>query len=70
MALVKATLGPMGSGNITTHQNHLHMVQNPAKTGGSKRKDPDAMEVNTVHTETTHTNHLSDEEQQRLLKEG
>jgi Zinc knuckle len=28
------------------------------------------MEVNTVCTDATHTNHLSDEEWQRLLKEG
>jgi hypothetical protein len=70
MALVKATLGPMGGGNITTRQNRLCAVQNPAKTRGSKRKDPNAMEVDTVRTETTCMNHLSDEERQRLLKEG
>jgi hypothetical protein len=70
MALVKAMLSPMGSGNITTHQNHLCAVQNPTKTGGARKKDPDAMEVDAVHTETTHMNCLSDEEQQWLLKEG
>jgi hypothetical protein len=70
MALVKATLGPMGSGNITTHQNRLCAVQNPTKTAGSKRKDPNAMEVDTVHTDATCTNCLSDEERQHLLKEG
>jgi hypothetical protein len=70
MALVKATLGPMGSGNITMRQNRLRMVQNPAKTRGSKRKDPDAMEVDMVHTKTMHTNRLSDKEWQQLLKEG
>jgi hypothetical protein len=48
MALVKATLGPMGGGNITTRQNRLCGIQNPTKTTGSKRKDPDAMEVDTV----------------------
>jgi hypothetical protein len=64
MALVKATLGPMGGGNITTRQNHLRSIQNPTKTTGSKRKDPDAMEVNTVRTETPHANRLSDEEWQ------
>jgi hypothetical protein len=64
MALVKAMLGPMGGGNITTHQNRLHAVQNPTKTGGTKKKDPDAMEVDTVHTETVRTNRLSDEERQ------
>ena len=48
MALVKATLGPMGGGNITTCQNRLCGIQNPTKTGGTKRKDPDAMEVDTV----------------------
>jgi hypothetical protein len=70
MALVKATLSPMGGGNITTCQNRLCVTQNPTKTGGSKRKDPNAMEVDTIHTNNTHTNHLSDEEQQQLLKEG
>jgi Zinc knuckle len=70
MALVKATLGPMGGGNITTRQNRLRTVQNPTKMGGTKRKDPDAMEVNTVRTETARANRLSDEEQQQLLKEG
>jgi Retrotransposon gag protein len=70
MALVKATLGPMGGGNITTRQNRLRAVQNPTKTGGSKRKDPDAMEVDTVRTNAPHTNRLLDEERQRLLKEG
>jgi hypothetical protein len=70
MALVKATLGPMGGRNITTCQNRLRAAQNPTKTGGSKRKDPNAMEVDTVRTETTRANRLSDEEQQRLLKEG
>jgi hypothetical protein len=70
MALVKAMLGPMGGGNITTRQNHLHMAQNPTKTGGSKRKDPDTMEVDTIHTNATRTNQLSDKERQRLLKEG
>jgi hypothetical protein len=70
MALVKATLSPMGSGNITMRQNCLRAVQNPTKIGGGRKKDPDTMEVNTVHTETTRTNHLSDEEWQRLLKEG
>jgi hypothetical protein len=70
MALVKATLGPMGGGNITTCQNHLRAVQNPTKMGGTKRKDPNAMEVDAIHTETTRANCLSDEERQRLLKEG
>jgi hypothetical protein len=70
MALVKAMLGPMGGGNITTRQNRLRAVQNPTKTGGARKKDPDAMEVNTVRTETTHMNRLSDEERQWLLKEG
>jgi hypothetical protein len=70
MALVKATLGPMGGGNITTHQNHLRGIQNPTKTGGTKKKDPDAMEVDMVRTETMHANCLSDKERQRLLKEG
>jgi hypothetical protein len=70
MALIKATLGPMGSGNITTCQNCLCTVQNPAKTRGSKRKDPDAMEVDMVHTKTMCMNRLSDEEWQQLLKEG
>jgi hypothetical protein len=70
MALVKATLSPMGGGNITMCQNRLRAVQNPTKTGGTKRKDPDAMEVNTVRTDITRTNQLSDEERQRLLKEG
>jgi hypothetical protein len=31
MALVKATLGPMGGGNITTRQNCLHVAQNQLK---------------------------------------
>jgi Retrotransposon gag protein len=70
MALVKATLGPMGGGNITTRQNCLCGIQNPTKTTGSKRKDPDTMEVDMVHTETMRANRLSDEERQRLLKEG
>jgi hypothetical protein len=70
MALVKATLGPMGGGNITMRQNQLRGIQNLTKTTGSKRKDPDAMEVDTVRTETTRANRLSDKEQQRLLKEG
>jgi hypothetical protein len=70
MALVKAMLGPMGGGNITMCQNHLRGIQNPTKTGGTKRKDPNAMEVDTVRTETTRTNRLSDEERQQLLKEG
>jgi Zinc knuckle len=70
MALVKATLGPMGGGNITTRQNRLRAVQNPTKAGGSKRKDPDAMEVDTVRTNAPCTNQLLDEERQRLLKEG
>jgi hypothetical protein len=70
MALVKAMLSPMGSGNITTHQNRLHVVQNPTKTGGARKKDPNTMEVDTVCTDATHTNCLSDEEQQHLLKEG
>jgi hypothetical protein len=70
IALVKATLSPMGGGNITMHQNCLCVVQNPVKTGGSKRKDPDAMEVDTIRTKTMHANHLSDEEWQQLLKEG
>jgi hypothetical protein len=56
MALVKATLSPMGGGNITMQQNHLRVVQNPTKTGGSKRKDPDTMEVDTIHTDTPRTN--------------
>jgi hypothetical protein len=64
MALVKATLGPMGGGNITTHQNHLRGIQNPAKTTGSKRKDPDTMEVDTIRTDAPRTNRLSDEERQ------
>jgi hypothetical protein len=70
MALIKAMLGPMGGSNITTQQNHLCAVHNPTKTGNTKKKDPDAMEVDTVRTNTTHTNRLSDEERQRLLKEG
>jgi hypothetical protein len=70
MALVKASLRPMGGSNITTQQNCLCAVQNPTKTTGSKRKDPNAMEVNTVYTDATHTNRLSDEERQHLLKEG
>jgi hypothetical protein len=70
MALVKATLGPMGGGNITTQQNCLCAVQNPTKTGGSKKKDPNAMEVDTIRTDATRTNRLSDEERQHLLKEG
>jgi hypothetical protein len=70
MAPVKATLSPMGGGNITTQQNCLCAVQNPTKTGGSKKKDPDAMEVDTIRTDATCTNCLSDEEQQCLLKEG
>jgi Retrotransposon gag protein len=70
MALIKASLRPMGGGNITTQQNRLCAVQNPTKTTGSKKKDPDTMEVDTVHTDATCTNRLSDEERQRLLKEG
>jgi hypothetical protein len=60
----------MGGGNITTCQNRLRAVQNPTKMGGTKRKDPDAMEVDAIRTETTRVNRLSDEEWQRLLKEG
>jgi hypothetical protein len=70
MALIKASLGPMGGGNITTCQNQLCAVHNPTKTRGSKKKDPDVIEVNTVHTDATCTNCLSDEEKQCLLKEG
>jgi hypothetical protein len=70
MALIKATLGPMGSGNITTHQNHLRAAQNPTKTGGTRKKDLNTMEVDTIHTNAPHTNRLSDEERQWLLKEG
>jgi hypothetical protein len=70
MALVKATLSPMGGSNITTQQNCLRAVQNPTKTGGTRKKDPNAMEVNMIHTKTTHTNCLLDEEWQQLLKEG
>jgi hypothetical protein len=62
MALVKATLSPMGGGNITMCQNRLRGIQNPTKTGGTKKKDPDTMEVDTVHTETMRANCLSDEE--------
>jgi hypothetical protein len=62
MALVKAMLGPMGGGNITMCQNCLRAVQNPTKTGGGRKKDPDAMEVDMVCTETMRTNRLSDEE--------
>jgi hypothetical protein len=70
MALIKATLSPMGGGNITMCQNQLRAVQNPTKTRGSKRKDPNAMEVDTVRTNTMCTNCLLDKERQRLLKEG
>jgi hypothetical protein len=70
MALVKATLGPMGGGNITMHQNRLCAAQNPTKTGGTKKKDPDTMEVDTVRTEAMRANRLLDKERQRLLKEG
>jgi hypothetical protein len=70
MALVKATLGPMGGSNITTQQNQLHAVHNPTKTSGTKKKDPDTMEVDTVRTDATHTNCLLDKERQCLLKEG
>jgi hypothetical protein len=70
MALVKASLGPMGGGNITTQQNYLCMVHNPTKTGNTKKKDPDVIEVNTIHTNATCTNWLLDEERQCLLKEG
>jgi hypothetical protein len=62
MALVKATLSPMGGGNITMRQNCLHGIQNLTKTIGSKKKDPDTMEVDTVRTETMHANRLSDKE--------
>jgi hypothetical protein len=70
MALIKVSLGPMGGSNITIHQNCLCAASNQTKTGGSKKKDPDAMEVDTVHTNTTCTNCLSDKERQCLLKEG
>jgi hypothetical protein len=70
MALIKASLGPMGEGNITTWQNCLCTVHNPTKIGGTKKKDHDAMEVDMVHTDTTRTNCLLDEERQCLLKEG
>jgi hypothetical protein len=70
MALIKASLRLMGRGNITTWQNYLCMVHNPTKTRGSKKKDPDVMEINTICTNTTCTNCLSDEERQWLLKEG
>jgi hypothetical protein len=62
MALIKASLGPMGGSNITTQQNCLRAVQNLTKTMGSKKKDPDTMEVNTICTNVTRTNRLSDEE--------
>jgi hypothetical protein len=52
------------------HQNCLRVVQNPTKTRGAKRKDPDTMEVDTVCTNTMRINCLSDEERQHLLKEG
>jgi hypothetical protein len=64
MALIKASLRPMGGRNITTHQNQLRAVYNPTKTRGSKKKDSNAMEVNTIYTDTTHTNCLSDKERQ------
>jgi hypothetical protein len=69
MALIQASLRPISGSNITTHQNHLHVVHNPTKTRGMKKKDPDAMEVNTIRTDTTHTNRLSDKERQHLFKE-
>jgi hypothetical protein len=70
MALIKASLRPMGGSNITTCQNCLCVVPNQTKTGGSNKKDPNTMEVDTVYTNTMRTNHLSDEERQCLLKEG
>jgi hypothetical protein len=62
MALVKATLGPMGGRNITTCQNQLCAVHNPTKARGTRKKDPNTMEVNTIRTDTTRTNCLSDKE--------
>jgi hypothetical protein len=70
MALIKASLGPMCGGNITMCQNQLCAVYNSTKMGGSKKKDPNVMEVDTVRTDTMCINCLSDKEWQWLLKEG
>ena len=57
------SIGPRGgTGNISTHQNRLRGLEPPKQ---QKRKDPNAMEVDTIKT-----SRLSDKEKAKLLKEG
>ena len=57
------SIGPRGgAGNISTRQNCLRSIEPPKP---QKRKDPNAMEVDTIKT-----GRLSEEEKAKLLKEG